>query len=280
MRKYAAFITLTGLIILLIWSCGEDLPEPSIELDETERTLKVGDKVAVMIFITDLDFARKVTIEKTRGGEVVFIETMADSLLSDTMVYEDFVELEDTRSTLVYQCKVYSENTGNVADQMDLVVTIEQSPEMILLSYDWQMTSNVLESTGAEDIRNFQKDDFMRFYADHNYDIDYGTITGFFDGFNQYCGWIYEQHEGGDTLRYSWYTRTPKLDGRHCRVLELSRTSMVLKYTLDLTIWGLGIETYTETYVPFPLSEDFVPYRGLAVPENAECDPYLVYNFE
>jgi len=276
--KLNALSALAVLVVLFISACTEDPPEPSVSLDETSQTLKVGDLVEVVISITDVDHAEKLTIEKTRGGTVVSTETIEDTLLSETIVYHDFVELEDIKSTLVYQFKVYSKNDGNVADQMDLVVSIELSPELILLAYDWQLTSSVLESTGAEDIWAFQTDDLMRFYADHNYEIDYGDIIGGFDGYNQSCGWIYEQYDGVDTLRYSWYTRTPKLDGRDCRVLELTRNSMVLKYTVDLTVWGYGIETYTETYVPFPQTDDFIPYRGLPPAENTECNPSEIYD--
>ena len=279
MKNYLLFSTLALAATLFLSACTEDLPEPSVSLDETTQTLKVGDPVEAVISITDVDLAEKLTIEKTRGGLVVSTETLEDSLLTETIVYHDLVEFEDTKSTLVYQFKVYSENSGKVADQMDLVITIEQSPELILLEYDWQLTSAVIESSGDDDIRDFQKDNLLRFYADHNYEEDYGNIVGGFDGYNQTCGWDYDANAGGDTLRYSWYTMSPNLDGRDCRVLELSRNSMVLKYTVDLTVWGLGVETYTESYVPFPQSEDFVPYRGTPAPENKECIPSEIYDF-
>jgi hypothetical protein len=278
MKTYALSL-LTLLILLFLTACSEDPPEPSVSLDETAQTLKVGDRVEVVVSITDVDHAQKLTIEKTRGGVVVSTETLEDSLLAEIIVYQDFVEFEDTKSTLVYQFKVYSENSGNVADQIDLVITIEISPELILLEYDWQLISAVIESSGDEDIRDFQKDDLMRFHADHNFDQDYGAIVGGFDGYNQNCGWVYDANVDGDTLRYSWYTQTPKLDGRDHRVLELSRNAMVIKYTVDLTLWGYGIETYTETYIPLNQTDDFVPYRGLPAPENTECIPSEIYNF-
>lgn len=120
MKNYLLFSTLALAATLFLSACTEDLPEPSVSLDETTQTLKVGDPVEAVISITDVDLAEKLTIEKTRGGLVVSTETLEDSLLTETIVYHDLVEFEDTKSTLVYQFKVYSENSGKVADQMDL----------------------------------------------------------------------------------------------------------------------------------------------------------------
>jgi len=279
MKNYPVIISLMIFSLVLLSGCSEEDPETSISLSETDITAEVGNKVEIIISITTIEDAEKLTVEKTRGGVVASTETFTDTELSATFQYSDIIELEDSKSTLVYQFKIYSKNSGNVADQVDLVVTIEQSPLLILLDNDWKLTSSVLESNGAEDIRDFQKDDIMRFHEDHSYDVDFGAIVGFFDGYNQYCAWTLDEYESGDTLRYTWYTREPVLDGRHCKVLELSRTSMVLKYFVDLSMFNMDSETFTDTYVPLDKTEDFVPYRGFEPYENEECIPSEIFDY-
>ena len=108
----------------------------------------------------------------------------------------------------------------------------------------------------AEVINDCEKDNSFLFNSDGTMSIDYGAITGTgncgFDGLTPYANWyITEDEEFFVMEKYNVFTPNIIEEERY-RLETLRVDQLQLALEVDLTVFGLGIETFLYTFEPEP----------------------------
>lgn len=135
------------------------------------------------------------------------------------------------------------------------VVTLSPMDNLVTKRWVWKSIKHVNEGN-AEVINDCEKDNSFLFNADGTMSIDYGAITGTgncgFDGLTPYSNWyITEDEEYFVMEKYNVFTPNIIEEERY-RLVTLSVDQLQLALDVDLTVFGLGIETFLYTFEPEP----------------------------
>lgn len=139
----------------------------------------------------------------------------------------------------------------------DLTAVVTLSPMDNLLTKRWVWSSiKHVNEDNAEVINECEKDNSFLFNADGTMSIDYGVNTGTgncgFDGLTPYANWyITEDGEYFVMEKYNVFTPDIIQEERY-RIETLSVDQLQLALEVDLTVFGLGIETFLYTFQPEP----------------------------
>ncbi len=139
----------------------------------------------------------------------------------------------------------------------DLTTVVTLSPLDNLVTKKWVWTSiKHVNEDNEEVINDCEKDNAFLFNADGTMSIDYGAITGTgncgFDGLTPYANWyITEDGEFFVMEKYNVFTPDIIQEERY-EIVTLSVDQLQLSLEIDLTVLGLGIETFLYTFKPEP----------------------------
>ena len=144
---------------------------------------------------------------------------------------------------------------GQKTSDLTAVVTLSPMDNLVTKKWVWSSIKHVNENN-AEVINDCEKDNSFLFNADGTMSIDYGAITATgncgFDGLTPYAKWyITEDGEYFVMEKYNVFTPDIIQEERY-RLVTLSVDQLQLALDVDLTVFGLGIETFLYTFKPEP----------------------------
>ena len=147
-------------------------------------------------------------------------------------------------------------NAAGAKEGSDLNMQVTLSPRDNIPQKKWNLTSILqLTDKNKEVINDCEKDNAILFNQDGTMVYLYGTDTATgscqFDGFNIYEKWVLSEDQKTFKIFYSGlFDPTPKVDTYTVR--SLTTDEIKLELTVDLTVLGLGIETFLYTYKAGP----------------------------
>lgn len=151
---------------------------------------------------------------------------------------------------------------GGDVSTSDLTATVTLSPLDNLVTKRWRWSSikhvNSENMPNEEVINDCETDNSFLFNADGSMSIDYGAITGVgncgFDGLSPYDKWyITEDGENFVMEKYNVFAPDQR-EIESYRIVDLSVNRLQLELTVDLTVFGLGLEVFLYTFVPEPIN--------------------------
>jgi hypothetical protein len=147
-------------------------------------------------------------------------------------------------------------NASGAKEVSDLTMQITLSPRDNIPQKKWNLTSILqLTDKNKEVINDCEKDNAILFNQDGSMVYIYGSDTGAgscqFDGFNLYDKWNLSEDEKTFTISYQGlFNPATTVDTYQVRLL--STDELKLELTVDLTVLGLGVETFLYTYKAGP----------------------------
>lgn len=270
-----------GLILLplLIYvGCEPDEQSPADFYDNDDFTVKLsadrsigkgqyskkvesGDEVNLDINIQSASALSKLKITKTVNLKVdpsfgtngtMTIDASGTSFEYNFMYTTDTTDVDE----LVGFTFEATNATGETeVSDLNLIVTL--SPRDNLPRRRWLLTSILhVNEDNAEVIKECEKDNSLLLNADSTIVVDYGADTGSpgcdFDGFNVYTKWYLSEDEKTFTWEYYGIFSPGTTVVESFEVKTLTTDVLAYEQTVDLTVLGLGIETFLYTYKATP----------------------------
>lgn len=247
---------------IFVSSCKKEDP-PSITLSQELISVNAGETISVTVSVDAPAGLDKVVVTQLHDG------TAVGNPQEFTTAPFDFtytVTEDDVDPILSFNFKAI--DTEEQEGEKELVVDVALTMTQLLLKYDWQLTSEVRELTGENDISETYTDDIYRFHADGSYDKSIGAmVDDFSDLWFNYCYWNLD--EANSTLYLS----------RTGAFLEDVRDTIQIT-TLDHSLlegtvvyYGLDVFNTGEEVVPYEAVENYI--KGFsAVAKSENFDPY------
>ncbi len=224
------------------------------------RRAESGDEVNVDVNIqsatplTELAITKTInlTVDSTFGNNGTLLVNASGNALD-----YDFHYVADT--TDVDQLVGFTFEATNAAGETevsDLTLAVTLSPRDNLPRKRWALTSILhVNNNNEEVIKECEKDNAMLLNADSTVVMDYGADTGagdcVFDGFKVYDQWYLTEDEKQFVLVYHGLF-DPTTTVESYEVKTLTTEELGIELTIDLTVLGLGIETFLYTYQATP----------------------------
>ncbi len=275
-KRFFKYCLFSGILLHLM-SCESDVQGPedffdrdgfAVELS-AEKTLghgqyrasaESGDVVSVDVITTSQDNLTTLKITKTvnlavdatfgNNGSLVVDATGSDftynfSYATDTSDVDQFIGFTFEAT-----------DAAGKKEVSDLTLNVTLSPRDNLPRRRWALTSILHVNEGnLEVIKECEKDNSMLLNADSTIVMDYGTDTGagdcLFDGFKIYDKWYLT----ADEKQFIWEFHglfDPNTTVETYEVRTLTTDELGLELEVDLTVFGLGIETFLYTYKAVP----------------------------
>lgn len=148
-------------------------------------------------------------------------------------------------------------NVSGEVEVSDLNLIVTLSPRDNLPRRRWLLTSILHVNEGNQEvIKECEKDNSLLLNSDSTMVFDYGTDTGSagcdFDGFNVYTKWYLSEDEKTFTWEYYGIFSPATTVVESFEVTTLTTEVLAYEQTVDLTVLGLGIETFLYTYEATP----------------------------
>lgn len=148
-------------------------------------------------------------------------------------------------------------NVAGEVEVSDLNLIVTLSPRDNLPRRRWALTSILHVNEGnTEVINDCEKDNSILLNADSTMVMDYGTDTGTgscaFDGFNVYTKWYLSEDEKTFVWEYYGIFSPDNTVVETLVVKTLTTEQLGLELTVDLTVLGLGVETFLYIYEARP----------------------------
>lgn len=266
-RKTLLFaLILAGASVLI--SCGNDedpVEDPAISLDKTTVSAKAGESISAVVTYETPEGFKNLTIAKKIDDTEVDSEVITTDN-GGTYEFEYDVLVEDAEGILTFTFTVTDELDATVST--DLIVEVELTTEQLLLKYDWQLSEEVREKTGENEVNEAYTDDVYRFNADGTYAKSAGErVDDFGDLWYNYCYWNFNEAENRLIM-----TRTGAF-------LEDVRDTLYIttindaELEADVTYYGLDAFNTGEEEVPYESVEEFKKVFA-AKAKGANFDPY------
>lgn len=220
-----------------------------------------GDTVNVELLVESSEPLSTLIITKTVNLEIdsTFGTSGSKSIDLSGAVFEyDFTYTTDT--TDIDQLVGFTFEVANAVGEVevsDLNLIVTLSPRDNLPRRRWALTSILHVNEGnAEVINECEKDNSFLLNADSTMVMDYGMDTGAgacaFDGFNVYTKWYLSADESTFTWEYYGIFSPDNTVVESFEVETLTTEELGLSLTVDLTVFGLGIETFLYIYEATP----------------------------
>lgn len=147
-------------------------------------------------------------------------------------------------------------NASGAKEVSDLNMQVTLSPRDNIPTKKWSLTSILqVSDKNKEVINDCEKDNAILFNQNGTMVYLYGkdTATGScqFDGFNLYDKWSLSEDQKTFTISYQGLFN-PATTVDTYKVRSLTTDELKLELTVDLTVLGLGIETFLYTYKAGP----------------------------
>ncbi len=147
-------------------------------------------------------------------------------------------------------------NASGAREVSDLNMQVTLSPRDNIPTKKWNLTSILqLTDKNKEVINDCEKDNSILFNQDGSLQFLYGTDTAVgscqFDGFNVYDKWVLSEDQKTFTITYHGLFN-PAATVDTYAVRSLTNDELKLELTVDLSVFGLGIETFLYTYKAGP----------------------------
>ena len=222
---------------------------------QSDQTLEVNVHIESTKNLQTLEITKTVNLEKDQafGNGGVMEIPISGKNFDYTFNYEPSVSDVDKLVGFTFQAKT----TDGEIKTSDLTANITLSPRDNLVTKRWVWTSiKHVNENNQEVINDCEKDNSFLFNADGTMSIDYGAITGTgncgFDGLTPYSNWyITEDEEYFVMEKYNVFTPNIIEEERY-KLVNLSVDQLQLALEVDLTVFGLGIETFLYTFKPEP----------------------------
>lgn len=147
-------------------------------------------------------------------------------------------------------------NASGAKEVSDLNMQVTLSPRDNIPQRKWNLTSILQLTDGNKEVINdCEKDNAILFNQDGTLTYLYGTDTATgscqFDGFNLYDKWNLSEDQKTFTISYQGlFNPATTIDTYQVRLLTTDE--LKLELTVDLTVLGLGVETFLYTYKAGP----------------------------
>lgn len=269
-KKYLTFGMVVTLVMSLIitTSCDEDDPAiPTIGLSETSIDAKAEESISVTVTFVAEAGAKSITVSKLWDGEVQGtpeVSTGAD--LEGNLVFEYDVLQDDADYVLTFNFLI-EDNEGQTAE-IELVVNVELTTRQLLLKYNWLLSDEIRNKTGASDITDAYTDDIYRFNADGTFDKSIGAkADDFGDAWYNYCEWDLNE----TTNRLLMHKTGAFLSN----VVDTLDITLITAEAIEADVTYLGLDAFNtgSEDVPYEASEDYVK-KFTAQVKGASFDPY------
>jgi hypothetical protein len=147
-------------------------------------------------------------------------------------------------------------NAAGSTEVSDLNLQVTLSPRDNIPQRKWNLTSILqLTDKNKEVINDCEKDNSVLFNQDGTLAFLYGKDTGTgncqFDGFNVYDKWVLSEDQKTFTITYHGLFN-PATTVDTYTVRSLTTEELKLELTVDLSVFGAGIETFLYTYKAGP----------------------------
>lgn len=272
---YKYFLALAMVAILV--SCEEEdnatPDDPQVKLsakvapghNQYRERVESGDEINIDVEVTSSAGLSKFTVTKTVNlsvdstfGEngVLTVNPGGGSSFEYPFQYVPVVEDIDELVGFTFR----AENANGSASESDLTLQVTLSPRDNLTMRRWLLKSvlhvNNEEEPNKEEIKECEKDNSMLLNADSTMVMDYGSDTGqgdcMFDGFNVYTSWHLTEDEKY-FIRESHGIFSPDVTVIDSfRVKTLTVDQLAMEQDVDLTVFGMGIETFLYVYDATP----------------------------
>lgn len=234
----------------------DDTPTIIASLSEPEITSKTGREINTTLTINSPTPIQSLVIIKT-------INTFVDNLWetdgkytatlasggNNTYTYDfNYEVLDRDADKLIGFTFEFTDANGNVF-QRDLTLNAILSAEQTLYTRRWKMVGKLWTSVqpAVNDLKDCESDDVWEFNSDGTWNIDFGSKACEYDGFNSFPLWNINEEETllNATLRNVF---TGADDVQVYDILTLNRERLILNQTVDLSVFGFGLETFTITF--------------------------------
>lgn len=151
-------------------------------------------------------------------------------------------------------------NTSGNSHTSDLTASVTLSPIDNLVTKRWRWSSirhvNSKNQPNEEVIADCEKDNSFLFNADDTMSIEFGSNTGTgscgFDGFFVYTRWYISEDEEFFVMEKYNIFNPSVIEVESYRLVTLTVDKLQLELTVDLSVFGLGLEVYLYTFEPEP----------------------------
>ncbi|MEO9802495.1 MAG: hypothetical protein ABJF04_04570 [Reichenbachiella sp.] len=263
-----AMTVILMMSVIITTSCDEDDPAvPTIALSETAIDVKAEESISVTVTFQSEAGAKSITVSKLWDGEVQGtpeVSTGAD--LEGNLVFEYDVIQDDADHVLTFNFLI-EDNEGQTG-QVELVVNVELTSRQLLLKYNWLLSDEIRNKTGASDITDAYTDDIYRFNADGTFDKSIGAkADDFGDAWYNYCEW-----DLNETTNRLLMHRTGAFLANVVDTLDIT---MITSEAIEADVTYLGLDAFNtgNEDVPYEAVEAYVK-KFTAQVKGDSFDPY------
>ena len=227
---------------------------------ESDQTLEIEVNVVSVQNLQSLQITKTVNLEVDTSfaqGGVMEIPA-SGTTFNHTFIYEPSVDDVDQLIGFTFEAITI----GGEISTSDLTANITLSPLDNLVTKRWGLSSikhvNSENMPNEEVINECEEDNSFVFNSDGTMSQDFGTITAVgncaLDGLTVYDQW-YISEDGENFIMEKYNVFTPDIkEIESYRIVTLSVDQLQLELTVDLTVFGLGLEVFLYTYEPEPLN--------------------------
>lgn len=227
---------------------------------QSDETMTINVHVESPEPLQKIEITKTVNLEKDPSfGNGGVLEVSASGTSFDyAFVYEPSIADVDKLVGFTFRAITSS---GKMSTS-DLTATVTLSPLDNLVTKRWGFSSikhvNSPNMPNEEVINDCEADNSFVFNADGSMSQDFGSITGVgncgLDGLIIYDKW-YITDDGEYFVMEKYNVFTPDIkEIESYRIVTLSVDRLQLELTVDLTVFGLGLEVFLYTFLPEPLT--------------------------
>lgn len=267
LKKNLMFSVLAMLIgtALFLSSCEEEFVPPTVSLNNELIEAKAGEEISVNVTVQAPAGLEKVVITKMHDGAAV---GTPEEVTDASFTYTYTVTEDDVEPILSFIFKAI--DADGQEGSKEVVVDVALTMTQMLLKYDWQLTEEIREKTGENDISDVYTDDIYRFNEDGTYEKSIGAkVDDFSDLWFNYCYWKLDEEESMLILTKTGAFLEDVRDTIIINTIDYSELNgSVVYYGLDAfntgeeTVPYEAVENYTKILSAVAKGENFDPYQA------------------
>lgn len=227
---------------------------------QSNETLEIEVHVESPESLQSLVITKTVNLEPDASfGNGGTLEVPASGTSFDyTFTYEPSVS--DVDQLVGFSFQAVAQGGGTATSDLTATVTLSPIDNLSTKRWGWSSIKHVNSPNmpNEEVITECEADNSFLFNADGTMSQDFGAITAVgncgLDGLILYDKW-YITEDGENFVMEKYNVFTPDIKQiESYRIVELSVDKLQLELTVDLSVFGLGLEVFLYTFVPEPIN--------------------------
>lgn len=225
---------------------------------ESNETLVIEVQVESPENLETLEITKTVNlaVDSSFGNQGVLEVAASGKSFNYTFTYEPSVADVDQLIGFTFRAINISGNNHT----SDLTASITLSPIDNLVTKRWGWSSirhvNSENQPNEEVIADCEKDNSFLFNADGTMSMDFGAVTATgscaFDGLNVYDRWYISEDEQFFVMEKHNVFTPGNIEVESYKLVTLTVDQLQLELTVDLSVFGLGLEVFLYTFKPNP----------------------------